>query len=627
MLKLDLILKLKSAEYCSCKLLAGYFRISENRIRNEIAEINNSVSSDVAHIASKRGSGNGYELIIHDFAKFEEYLNELEEENKKEQYNFRNTLTRVENIALFLLNQNDYIRLDDLADRFYLSSRQMSTDLRLVRKFYENYNLSIGNLPYRGMFVEGTEFSKRLCMANIYFKNISMGNNGQYSILQKNVDAEIAAIKNIILEESSSFGIEFSDVALDNLTIHLFVTIERAGIEFKNDDREDTEKELPICTAILNRLEDLYHVKFSAYDRRYMGIHIAGKRFYNTHDDLISQDIHMLAEEILKQIDERFLTTYSEDQQLIVRLSLHLIPLIIRIENHFVQTNPMAEDIKSNYKISNEMACVAAEVINKKYNVQLSQDEISYIALHLELSTYMSQIRQYKILLLCHTGTTSSEILKRQIQSRFEDYISELNVSSVAKVNNYELDNYDFILTTIPFRAFTKTPIYRIDTFLNDKSSSKIEDLVRYGSFKQDISVYFPEELFIQNLKAENKESVIHEMVKEIQKYRNISDDFFNQVMEREKLSSTDYGNQVAIPHPFKKMSEEPFTSVAILDHPIRWGVNHVQLVLLTSISDQTKDLQTYYYMLTKTIADEKKVERIISNPTYKNFMKIIDEG
>lgn len=115
-------------------------------------------------------------------------------------------------------------------------------------------------------------------------------------------------------------------------------------------------------------------------------------------------------------------------------------------------------------------------------------------------------------------------------------------------------------------------------------------------------------------------------MVKLISNHRKISQQFLDSVLEREKLSSTDYGNQVAIPHPFKKMSESVFTCVAVLKHSIKWGINDVRVVMLTSISGETKELQTYYYMLTKTISDESKINCLIKEPTYSNFMKLLME-
>lgn len=628
LLGLEILFRLSHMDILSCEALASELKTTKVKVRDEIKQINRMLDN-VAMIHSKRGKGNGYYLSIEDNEAFIEFMKSNETEYDSHIKNVHELLDRTEKITMYLLELNGYIKLEQLAERFYISSRQMSSDLRVVRNILKNYDILVKDKPYHGLYVDGSEFSKRVCTANIIMKNLYRFSGNSTISTHAEIDEQMCDIKKMIIEEASKLEISFSDIALENLTIHIFVTKERAsrGYNVIPYKKEKAISDSVLSNNILKRLEEMYNIQFSDYDRQYLDIHVAGKRMYSLEDNLISPEVNNLTIEILKGIDFRFFTNYQNDEQLIIRFSLHLIPLLIRIENHFVSVNPLAEDIKGTYKISNEMACVAADIINRKYHVQLPQDEISYIALHLELSSYMAKVKKYNILLVCNNGKMSSEILRQQLQMRFSHYISNIDVTSINHINQVDLEEYMFILSTIPLRAYTSTPIYQIDNFLTPDSMTKIETIMRYGDFnKQDISIYFPEELFMIDVKAEDKEDVISQMVSCIEKHRDIQKGFLESVLKREQLSSTDYGNRVAIPHPFQKMSNSFFTCVAVLNHEISWGINEVRVVMLTSISTDTQNLQSYYYMLTKMIADEDKMDRFIKNPSYQNFLSIIKE-
>jgi lichenan operon transcriptional antiterminator len=624
MIALDILYELKDHASLSCASLAERIGTSPTKIRKAIIQINEDLPETTAKITSRKGSGNGYTLKIFDKEAFYEYLIGLEEDNYVKTNDLHNLLSRTQNIALYLLNLDDYIRLDDLSEIFYVSSRQMSDDLKNVRKLLDNYNLKIVNKPYHGLKVEGKEFDKRICIANIYFKNVFAGDRKDHSMMDALIDKRMNLIKKILEEEAQNAHVQLSDIALENMVIHIFVMMNRSKTQNECIDTKMSSEDV-FSNRIIERLEKEFELQLSEYDKEYLRIHAASKRSYQ-EDELIDEEIQELAKEILKKIDEKFLTNYVLDQQLIIRLCLHLIPLVIRIKNHLVSNNPMAETIKDRYKISNEMACVAALVINERYNVQLSQDEISNIALHLELSSYTSKFKKYKILLLCHTGTASSEILKQQIINRYGDYILQMDTSSVNGVSQYDLDSYTFILSTVPFRAFTGTPIYKIDSFLDEDSLEEVNEIMQNGTYREDISKYFPKELFITGIMAKSKEEVLKQIVEIISKHKQISSHFYESVLERENLSSTDYGNLVAIPHPFRKMSEEAFSSVAVLKEPVHWGNNDVQVVITSSISDESKGLQTYYYLLTKTISSKSKMKKLIKEPNYEYFLKLLNE-
>ena len=98
-------------------------------------------------------------------------------------------------------------------------------------------------------------------------------------------------------------------------------------------------------------------------------------------------------------------------------------------------------------------------------------------------------------------------------------------------------------------------------------------------------------------------------------------------MLAREELGGTDFGNQVAIPHPEDCFFHENMVCVGILDKPILWSSNTVQLVVMVSIYESTSaQTQKFYQLTSSLLSDQLRVKRIISRREYEHFMKLLLE-
>ncbi|OUT01807.1 putative licABCH operon regulator [Lactiplantibacillus plantarum] len=76
------------------------------------------------------------------------------------------------------------------------------------------------------------------------------------------------------------------------------------------------------------------------------------------------------------------LTDY--DNQLLRNLTLHLRPALVRIKNGISITNPYCNQVKTYFPVAFDQALALAMAIEKQYHLQLTEDEIAYLALHFE---------------------------------------------------------------------------------------------------------------------------------------------------------------------------------------------------------------------------------------------------
>ncbi len=136
---------------------------------------------------------------------------------------------------------------------------------------------------------------------------------------------------------------------------------------------------------------------------------------------------------------------------------------------------------------------------------------------------------------------------------------------------------------------------------------------------------YYSTNLFIPNLKAKSREEVISLMCQHIEHFGILPEGFYEAVLQREELGQTDFGNLVALPHPYNVFSEHSFATVAVLDEPILWKNNMVQVVFLLSIgSKEDPQLEEFYQKTSNLFFDEIAIQKLIATPAFETLVEIL---
>ena len=310
---------------------------------------------------------------------------------------------------------------------------------------------------------------------------------------------------------------------------------------------------------------------------------------------------------------------------LILLLNQHMIPLDIRIRYNIFQKNPMLNDIKNNYSLSFLLASESAAILKDYYNKDISEDEIGYLALlfQIGLEETVESINKMNILIVCGSGKTTSNLLVTKYRKEFNDYIENIYAADLIGLKEFDFSKVDYVFSTVPISFKLPVPIVYISNFL--KSDDIINVKNTFESLNRNIILdYYKEEMFTTDIKGETKEEIIKNICEDIKKYKNIPDNFYELVMKREQLAETDIGNLVAIPHPIEVVTKDTFVYVAVLDKPILWQKNNVQVIFLISVSNKNDDLKNFYEYTINFLLNENSVKKLIENKTFENLIFLI---
>ena len=196
-------------------------------------------------------------------------------------------------------------------------------------------------------------------------------------------------------------------------------------------------------------------------------------------------------------------------------LGLHCEPMVKRIRYNLMMKNPLMEDIKK-HKQAYQTAEVAAEVVNQKYTIRLSEDEIAYLALHfyVALERYKLEVNRKRVLLVCSTGHGTAKLLEYRFKQEFNPFLEEVITKDALSIRNLDLSRYDLIVSTVPLSVKTITPIIYVSTLLSDQDLQALRH--RFNQNESSIAEYFDRKLFYKDVIANSKEEIIFFMAQKI---------------------------------------------------------------------------------------------------------------
>lgn len=600
--------------------------VSSKLIRRYLADLKDQCEQHGATIIMKPGLGN---LIrIDDEKKFHTFL----EKERSSQKIPNSPEERLDYLLNLLLYNSDYVKVSDIADDLFISTSRLSIDLKNLRSLLDNYHLKIVNKPNYGIKIQGNERDRRICMAEYYMKkrndDTTSNPNDAYQVMINNVITKVLVQKNI----------HMSDLALQSLAIHLLIAVERIKtsniIQLTSETQQKMEAkgEYSIALALKDAIEHTFGITLPISEICYLTQHLIGKKHFesdtNEFDVEVNEEVTILVNVILRSIFDQTRMDFYNDIDLKMNLMLHMIPFLERVRNQMMVHNPIINDIKEKYSFAYELASIGLSAVCERLKVKITEDEISFFALHfiLALERKREEVAPSNILIVCSTGRATSQLLAYQIQKKFGDRINVIRIIEAHRLDQMNLESFDFIFSTVPIHKEYPLPIRQINNLLEEKDFNLIESCLKAGTAKLHIRDLMDEKLFFTDIDAQNKEEALQILIQKVSDHVSIPDNFYQLVLEREEFASTELNNLVAIPHPNCAVTNSTFIATGILKKPIIWNSKSVQIIFLIAIMPNNKqDLRDFYEGVVDFVTKEKNTTELLHKQTYDNLMNLLE--
>ena len=573
---------LNSVEPVSSLALSQEIGCSTKTIQNEIKEVNKELKN--CEIVSIRGIG----------YKIEGNIDDIDIKNS-DLYDY----DRVEYIIKKIINlsstDKDTIKLEDLADSMYVSLSTVKNDLKEVKKILNEYNLKISSKHKQGICIEASE--EDIIKFIINYSNKVDNSLSIKDFLNNNIIENLFSIKKILLDTLSYENMILTDNEFKNIVNYISIYLSR-----NNTNQSDFIKE-------------------------YI------KKYKSKKEKPISEDEQLLIRKAIKEFcrDLNIATSInlSHDKVFEECLFNHISNLYKRADLGINQYEITAGEIKLKYPFAFELGKIAKKTIEKNLNMEISEDEVENIALHiggaLERIDKRDEKKVYKTIIVCTSGVGTSMLIKSKLENIFKGKLEIIKVIPSYLIDYINVLDIDFVISTVEVNL-ENVNVIKVSPMLTDKEIKLIEKYIETENVYIDLDIQnlFSSELFFKDIKAETRSQVIDIMSKKLVEKGYIDDTMRQSYFERETIATTEIGNMVAIPHGAKGEVYENKVAIGILKEPISWEVGKVRLIIMLALDkEKILDYEEVFSKIYKRVDSIAKVISICENKSYEKFIKL----
>ncbi len=625
--------------------------VTQRSIKNYIKDLNESIKGmgEIVYVDSKK-----LRLDIYDGSALRTLMNL----NRKEDYSFNSKSDRVRYIISRLFNATEILTIDQISEEMNISRSTLTKDLKVAEDELNKRNVFLRKMQGVGIEIDSTEIDKRMMIIDYLYiySCLDIFQSSFYKSLDLDNWDELSGS---MIGEFKKYRYNISGNTYNNFIRYLIVSIYRIkrGISIDNlpkkfeiiegtDEYNLIDK---VCEVVENSGVFSGGYKFSNAEKIFLSIPLI---ISNAPYEIEESESHY-DKSILSLVDDIFdglfvMTGIRFKNETIRRnLAKHLKFTINRMLFNVYTVNPILDEIKSKYSYSFKLAKLAAQIISNKYNIDMNEDEVGFIAIHfMNYEEYKKDIvnKVKRIALITDEGQGATTLLISKINRIF------LNKCEIDIFNTYELsglkkDGYDIVLTTKDVmgeidQIYQKKTIRVNLVFDDERLKEKIED-VMYKNISNTLdniinidflAEYLNKDLFVEIKHVDKLKDLFEAIEEKIKKSINTGEDMVSKLIDREELSSTINSNGIMMPHTTESIIDKPYIVIGVGENKKEVIYKNVSLVVMFIFPEKNRYspalLEKIYDEIIKIGRNKELIKRLSeSGDIYEFFNKIYDHN
>lgn len=612
-------------EYVTSEQLSAICHVSTKTILKDIQSLNEDMKVTDNYIDVKPSYG--LKLVINDIDAFSDFSAAY---RPFQDYFVFSVNEREDWVQKYLIEEDKWIKSEYICEMLFISPSVLSQCLKTIRKSLAQYDLKLVQKPHYGMKVEGREFNKRLCLSAIYMTYIDQREDFPGKQFNEEELEVINTITSVLDNVLTRFEISMSEVSVQNFIIDIFVLLKRVkqGILLKATEKMVIDisrwTESIVAVEIAKEIKKQLDIELGDQEIVSLSIHLASKRIIRHYDESIHRiiqnfDVMQIVDNMLNNIAEQWHIDFTQDRELCSMLTLHLIPLEVRSRYNVVLQNPLTIKIKQQNILAYQLAVSACNQLVDYHGNNLSDEEISYIALHIELALLRKQIKEKKnVLIMSGGGRGTSSILAYQIKELYNKYINEIKMVDYIGIKKYDFSHVDLLITSAPIKEELPISIIEVNYYLTEQDKKKIKNYLDDQEIFH-MSLHLEENLILRNINISKKEDVIAYMIQHTIK----QEDLIEKMIENDYMGNYELENMVAVLSCQANIPESKVI-MAILEKPILWNKRKVQLIIMPIIgAHMNLQVLDLFKELSLLVQNALYIKKIIKQQNYKDILDI----
>ena len=628
----------KARDYADQDDLSERLGISTRTLRDLMKDVRSEVEEHGATITYRNNLG--YRMEICDSEMFLTYFRKISRKIQTVRFDFPVTQEeRAEYLIRRFLLAPEPLKTDDLSEELGISRSTFAQDLKLVKERLGRYDLKIEAAFRKGLFIEGSEQHIQSCVADYYFYN-------DYAESPSFIEQSIGrfcqkyekTVSDCVFSVLNEQNYHMTDLGIHNLIIHIVITLFRTqnGMETASPDgfTIDVDKyssELAMAGQMQDRIAKRTGMKIQNEDLVYLAVHMIGSRMFTEKEEhLISLDTLNLVNDLFRNLEEEYHISFFNDLELFSLLCMHMEPMIQRVRNGIPLRNPLLQTIKSENPNGYDLAVWSCHFLSQRLHAEIDENEIGYLALHFGIALQrMHEQGKKKVLAVCASGAGTSRMLKYNLEKIFQGKVERIDTAGAAQLDRMNLEEYDLIVTTVPFERKTSVRVIQVNYYLSAGDHALLKNVFCKENDSPEILSAFDERTFFEDCTCRDPKELISRMTDSLKEVTDVPDSFLARTLQREKITSTYIGNRVAVPHPVTVLLDENHIAAAHMKQPLMWfDGNRVEWVFLIGMKageDMSSDTLTR--ALYTMISDMELMRELKGSCDFERFVSVFQRA
>ncbi len=625
------------------KTLALYLGVSERSVKTYIKEVSDFCKEHQMVLERKPGIG-----FVADFSDEQiEEINDLKRDKKI----VMSKKQRMCYIMYILLSGWDTYTLSLFSEELNVSKKVISDDISSISKELDKYNIKINRVAGHGVFITGNEFSIRKAMKS--FCLFSIGNtevNTQYDYRMSAKESETwinnfgrdnfeKAVQTVTYIERK-YGISYTDYSFRMIVQYLCIQLFRIRMGNVIEEPILNERNNLINDNILNdivdKLSELSKVEINEYERQYIDIVFAGVALQEKKEEsgedsyfAIENNPKEICAEILEYLSEILNVDLFDNELLCTGLEGFIPASFIRTKFGLEVINPFMEDIREMYS-GIFAVCFTLGKFYEKYAGRIPTDqELSFLALFVGGALHRNE-KTVNAVLVGTSGPAASSIVAKKIENRI-DSINIVAILSGEKINTLEDYEFDIVLSMVPSLEYEDKVVY-ITPVVSKVDEKNIKDkcfeILSHPEVKKEgfSRMIDPNHILFIQEKAQ-RDSILRRACNMLYENGYVKEEFYHDVIRREKIEPTAIGNGVAIPHGTPENVIEPKVFVIRLAYPVSWGDKMVDTIFLLALNfNNITTTKVFFHDFARILGNAEKVKKIRNTANIAEIEKTLKE-
>ena len=545
--KLDIlqILQKERNRFISASELASLLKLSERTIYRHIKLLNKDLEEKGIKITSTPGLG--YQLI--GISKDSERLllspvtNDINLEGD------------IQNFIVENLLNNCMVSLESILSTFFISESTLYRIIYSINLTMESSKAKIG-IKKANIVLKGSNLAKLKFLIGILLSSELNHSTIQYKNIIEDFYRNRNNIKVFLLEDYFSKKL-LRDFDRKILEWALFIKMRQTKKRNLRELIQDND-----ISILLNEFEEINGLKTK-------------EKLFNIVDSSLS---------IFLTDSFRRENSYSIYVDNLVN---HLQTLIKQKLNALYVENKLLSRITEEYPLEYQVSGLMAYQIELAFNLPLNKHDVGFVTLYLATINRNNEFVDRSISTVIISDSLSTGFLCRE---KVQNYLPMLEVIEVLpewEVENHDFKKYDLIINLTSSNISEEIPLITISNPFDHELIKQIETKVR----ELNVIPLNQLELISQDvviLSGKNKEEIIATLLDVEIKNTAEKQIIKRQIIEREKITSTEIGNKVAIPHTIVNKLNETKIIIGIHEEGIIWSKEKVKVIILILFSDKT---------------------------------------